>query len=96
MDLEFLQSLAVPAQTKMAMIIMDGLGGLPLEPGGKTELETAHTPNLDALAAQSALGLTVPVRAGDHARQRSRSPGHFWLRSDPIRDRPRRAGGAGG
>lgn len=64
MDFNFLQSLIVPAQTKIAMIIMDGLGGLPLEPGGKTELETACTPNLDALAAQSALGLTVPVGPG--------------------------------
>ena len=64
MDLKFLQELIMPAQTKIAMIIMDGLGGLPLEPGGKTELETARTPNLDALAAQSALGLTVPVGPG--------------------------------
>ncbi len=49
-DLNFLHELIMPAQTKIVMIIMDGLGGLPLEPGGKTELETAHTPNLDALA----------------------------------------------
>ena len=31
------------------MLVADGLGGLPLKPGGKTELETAKTPNLDAL-----------------------------------------------
>ena len=30
---------------------MDGLGGLPLTPDGKTELETANTPNLDNLVA---------------------------------------------
>ena len=64
MDFKFLQGLIVPAPTKIAMIIMDGLGGLPLEPGGKTELESACTPHLDALAAQSALGLTVPVGPG--------------------------------
>ena len=32
------------------MLVADGLGGLPLEQGGKTELETAVTPNLDRLA----------------------------------------------
>ena len=82
MDLRFLQDLIVPAQTKIAMIIMDGLGGLPLEPGGKTELETAHTPHLDALAAQSALGLTVPVGPGITP---GSGPGHLGIFGyDPI------------
>ncbi len=82
MDLRFLQDLIVPAQTKIAMIIMDGLGGLPLEPGGKTELETAHTPYLDTLAAQSALGLTVPVRPGITP---GSGPGHLGIFGyDPI------------
>ncbi len=82
MDLSLLQDLIVPAQTKIAMIIMDGLGGLPLEPGGKTELETAHTPNLDALAARSALGLTVPVRPGITP---GSGPGHLGIFGyDPI------------
>ncbi len=61
---ETLTELLTPATTKIAMIILDGLGGLPMEPGGKTELETAHTPNLDALAAKSALGLGDPVAPG--------------------------------
>jgi 2,3-bisphosphoglycerate-independent phosphoglycerate mutase len=83
MDLEFLQGLVVPADTKMAMIIMDGLGGLPLKPGGKTELETARTPNLDALAAQSALGLTVPAGPGITP---GSGPGHLGIFGyDPIR-----------
>ncbi len=82
MDLKFLRSLVVPAQTKIAMVIMDGLGGLPQEPGGKTELETAHTPNLDALAAQSALGLTVPVGPGITP---GSGPGHLGIFGyDPI------------
>ena len=82
MDFKFLQNLIVPAQTKIAMIIMDGLGGLPLEPGGKTELESARTPNLDALAAQSALGLTKPVGPGITP---GSGPGHLGIFGyDPI------------
>ena len=83
MAIEFLRVLAVPARTKIAMIIMDGLGGLPLGPAGKTELETARTPNLDALAAQSALGLTVPVGPGISP---GSGPGHLGIFGyDPIR-----------
>ncbi len=85
MDLEFLQELIVPAQTKIAMIIMDGLGGLPLEPGGTTELETARTPNLDLLAERSALGLTVPLGPGIPVES---GPGHLAIFGyDPIRFR---------
>jgi len=85
MDFNFLQDLIVPAQTKIAMIIMDGLGGLPLEPGGKTELESARTPNLDALAAQSALGLTIPVAPGITAES---GPGHLGIFGyDPLQYR---------
>ena len=32
------------------MLVVDGMGGLPDSRSGKTELETAVTPNLDALA----------------------------------------------
>ena len=82
MDLKFLQNLIVPAQTKIVMLIMDGLGGLPLERGGKTELETAHTPNLDGLAEWSALGLTVPVGPGITP---GSGPGHLGIFGyDPI------------
>jgi 2,3-bisphosphoglycerate-independent phosphoglycerate mutase len=85
MDLEFLQKLIVPAQTKIAMLIMDGLGGLALEPGGKTELETARTPHLDALAERSALGLTVPVAPGITVES---GPGHLGIFGyDPIQYR---------
>jgi len=82
MDINLLKDLIVPAQTKIAMIILDGLGGLPQEPGGKTELETAYTPNLNALAAQSALGLTIPVAPGITP---GSGPGHLAIFGyDPV------------
>ncbi len=82
MNLEFLRELIIPASTKIAMIVLDGLGGLPLTPDGKTELETARTPNLDALAARSALGLSVPLGPGITVES---GPGHLALFGyDPL------------
>lgn len=77
-----LGELIVPASSKIAMLILDGLGGLPLEPGGATELETARTPNLDALAARADLGLTVPVAPGITP---GSGPGHLAIFGyDPL------------
>jgi 2,3-bisphosphoglycerate-independent phosphoglycerate mutase len=85
MDFEFLQELIIPAETKIALVIMDGLGGLPREPDGQTELETARTPNLDALAAHSALGLTIPLAPGITVES---GPGHLGIFGyDPIQYR---------
>ncbi len=49
---------------KMLLLVMDGLGGLPMTPGGRTELESARKPNLDALAAESVCGLHIPCAPG--------------------------------
>ena len=58
MDFQFIKPLLkADAKGKIVMLVMDGLGGLPLTPEGLTELETAQTPNMDALAAKSSLGL---------------------------------------
>jgi 2,3-bisphosphoglycerate-independent phosphoglycerate mutase len=79
---DFYKQLVIRAQTKIVMLIMDGLGGLPRDPGGKTELETACTPNLDALASQSALGMTIPVAPGVTP---GSGPGHLALFGyDPV------------
>lgn len=75
-------TLIQPAQTKIILLVMDGLGGLPREPGGKTELETAATPHLDALAARSSLGLTQPAGPGMAV---GSGPGHLALFGyDPL------------
>jgi 2,3-bisphosphoglycerate-independent phosphoglycerate mutase len=50
--------------SKIVLLVMDGLGGLPLELDGLTELETAHTPNMDKLASEGILGQTVPIAPG--------------------------------
>ena len=84
MNYEFLRKLIVPADSKIVMLIMDGLGGLPREPGGKTELETAFTPNLDALAARSALGFSSPAGTGIAV---GSGPGHLAIFGfDPVQN----------
>jgi len=62
--LDLMKSLHVQNDRKIVLLVMDGLGGLPVEPGGKTELETANTPNLDALAKVGVCGLSSPVAPG--------------------------------
>ncbi|MEW5802621.1 MAG: 2,3-bisphosphoglycerate-independent phosphoglycerate mutase [bacterium] len=64
MKKDLVQGLAITSNSKIVLIVFDGLGGLPRNPGEKTELETAHTPNLDALAVQSSCGLADPVSMG--------------------------------
>jgi 2,3-bisphosphoglycerate-independent phosphoglycerate mutase len=64
MDLDFVRKLVRPAKAKIVLLVMDGLGGLSIEPGGPTELEAANTPNLDDLAARSICGLHQPVASG--------------------------------
>jgi 2,3-bisphosphoglycerate-independent phosphoglycerate mutase len=53
-----------PGRGRVVLIVMDGLGGLPHPVTGKTELESAATPNMDRLAQRASLGLLHPVQAG--------------------------------
>src|SRR5512136_899949 len=77
-----LRELATKTDAKIVLLVLDGLGGLPREPGGATELETARTPNLDALAARSECGLHLPIGFGITP---GSAPGHLSLFGyDPL------------
>jgi len=79
---ELIKDLRESADTKIVLVVADGLGGLPLEPGGKTELETAKTPNLDALVREGVCGLSLPVLPGITP---GSGPGHLGLFGyDPL------------
>ena len=68
---------------KIVMLVADGLGGLPMQPGGKTELETAQSPHLDALAARGVQGASIPVAPGISP---GSGPGHLGLFGyDPLK-----------
>ncbi|HKK92419.1 MAG TPA: 2,3-bisphosphoglycerate-independent phosphoglycerate mutase [Longimicrobiales bacterium] len=54
----------LPSGGRIVLIVMDGLGGLPDPASGRTELETAVTPHLDALASRGSLGVHTPVAPG--------------------------------
>ncbi len=79
---ETYQQLARPGPGKLVLLVIDGLGGLAHPQTGLTELEAALTPNLDALAAEAATGLSVPIGPGITP---GSGPGHLALFGyDPI------------
>src|SRR2546421_4954356 len=82
---DLIRELREPSETKIVLLVADGLGGLPMEPGGKTELESARTPNLDALARDGTCGLSIPVLPGITP---GSGPGHLGLFGyDPLQYR---------
>ena len=82
-DLEQLHDCYIKTSSKIVLLVVDGLGGLPHPDTGKSELETANLPNLDAMARESACGLTTPVLPGVAP---GSGPGHLALFGyDPLR-----------
>ncbi len=80
--LQTIRGLSKKTESKIVMVVLDGVGGLPLELNGETELATAKTPNLDALAAKSQLGQVELVGPGITP---GSGPGHLSLFGyDPL------------
>ena len=80
---ELVRDLKTANKSKIVMLVADGLGGLPIEPGGPTELEAAKTPNLDALAKHGVQGSMYPIAPGITP---GSGPGHLGLFGyDPVK-----------
>ena len=83
MSQELIKEIAITSPDKIVMLVLDGLGGLPDPKTGKTELETARIPNLDALAAKGICGLADPIAPGITP---GSGPGHLALFGyDPVK-----------
>src|SRR5262245_64606071 len=77
-----IRALHEPSDSKIVLLVADGLGGLPVAPGGQTELETARTPNMDTFVREGVCGLSIPVLPGITP---GSGPGHLGLFGyDPL------------
>jgi len=82
MSAQWMDKLVIPGKAKMVFLIMDGLGGLPMEGKSGTELETAATPHLDTLVRTGVCGLLDPIAPGITP---GSGPAHFALFGyDPV------------
>jgi len=82
MNPQLMEKLVIKNEARIVFLIMDGLGGLPMEGKPGTELETAKTPHLDALVKGGVCGLLDPIGPGITP---GSGPAHFALFGyDPV------------
>jgi len=62
--MSLIDSLTKTNNTKIIMLVLDGLGGLPDHPNSQTELEQAATPHLDKIAKEGTVGQMIPIQTG--------------------------------
>jgi 2,3-bisphosphoglycerate-independent phosphoglycerate mutase len=80
---EHMKKLSRTSPSKIVLLIMDGIGGLPHPKTGKTELESARRPNLNRIARDSLCGLIDPVGPGITP---GSAPGHLAIFGyDPVK-----------
>jgi 2,3-bisphosphoglycerate-independent phosphoglycerate mutase len=82
-NLELIKGISRKSLEKIVLLVIDGLGGLPDPKTGRSELEVARIPNLDALAARGICGLADPITPGITP---GSGPGHLALFGyDPLK-----------
>ena len=79
---EHIRKICRTSPSKIVLLVIDGLGGLPHPETGKTELESATSPNLNRIAKDSICGLIDPVSPGITP---GSAPGHLAIFGyDPV------------
>jgi len=82
-EFEHIKKLSRTSPSKIVLLVIDGVGGLPHTKTGKTELESAKKPNLNRIARDSLCGLTDPVSPGITP---GSAPGHLAIFGyDPVK-----------
>jgi len=80
---EHMKKISRTSPSKIVLLVIDGVGGLPHPETGKTELESARKPNLNRIAGDSLCGLIDPVGPGITP---GSAPGHLAIFGyDPVK-----------
>jgi 2,3-bisphosphoglycerate-independent phosphoglycerate mutase len=83
LEFENIKKLSRKSPSKIVLLVMDGVGGLPHPETSKTELESARKPNLNHIARDSLCGLIDPISPGITP---GSAPGHLAIFGyDPVR-----------
>jgi len=81
-NLDLIKGISISSPAKIILLVIDGLGGLPDPQTGRSELETARIPNLDALASSGICGMADPIAPGITP---GSGPGHLAVFGyDPV------------